>query len=87
MTNFSHAFITSWKAGGFYDLTDAMKSGRIVTVEYDQFTTAYHVDEAQQGDFIEWVAGMWPGDNDPAQKASEKTAEYLDRLGINVRAL
>ena len=84
MTNFSHAYITKWKDGCFFDLEDACEQGRVVVVNYDQTNTAYFVEEDQHADFLEWVACNWPGDDD-IQEDGEDTEAYLDRLWISVR--
>lgn len=78
MTGFTHARIAEWRDGQVANWT-----GANVMVSYDQANAAYKIDPADMDRFVEWVACIWPGDND-TQEDDETTRDFLDRCGIQV---
>ena len=55
---FSHAFVTKWKSGQWFDRT-----GANVIVTYDNTHTAYDIDPDDRDAFTTWVHEVFGNDN------------------------
>lgn len=78
MTDFSLHHVGSWKAGE----APTIKTATYV-VAYDQKSDAYQIESTDFDSFVEWVASIWPGDND-VQEETETTESFLDRIGVSI---
>lgn len=89
MIDFAVFHIASWKDGAF----PKARPGNTV-VKYDQTNRAYDVDADDMAAFIEWVAQNWESDNQPRgfwddateTMTDEAAQDYLDRIGVSIRA-
>lgn len=78
MTDFALCHCGRWKAGQPRNFTSD-----VYVVCYDQTYNAYIIDKDELSEFEEWVATVWPGDNDE-QGENESTRDFLKRIGIMI---
>ena len=84
MTDYSYAFIAKWRD---WQMPPAKADGCAV-VSYDQGNLAFEIDAEDHDAFVEWVAQNWETDRAPRfmdDETTEPAADYLDRVGVNVR--
>lgn len=78
MTDFGLYHVGTWRAG---EMPNAENATHIVT--YDQRSRAYQIEPGDYADFVEWVAVQW--ETGDLREDDESAADYLDRIGVDVR--
>lgn len=82
--DFGFYHVAQWRDGGF-----PKTNGATHVVSHDTHHHAYKVAAGCENDFLEWVAGVFAGDNDPmfGVDFTGDVREYLDEIDVSIRAI